>query len=706
MSGSKIQGKITYLDVDSTFRNRKTFPNPADFKVYYSDIRQRPSITQAENIISNAYPYYQWQWGFTSTFNTSSGSGIGHSTYSSKIIGSSTSGSNTEIIVGNAGVDGALSTPASKTIANYVNVNNDSNNLTGLNITFFKPTSTLINNGGGYSSNTTSAMTVDGGDATQNLSVGDILVNASGVVIGEITAIPNSTSVTIGGGTQVALSDDDVLHVLEGRRRILSYDSLNNRITVSGDRSDVLNRNSSNWVIENPSTSSKIFIPGGESKDGHYVGDYYENLSYGSSGSNTNPEVHQFRKIIAYDGTTKLATLETALSNFADVGNKSGTQYATYLHRIRRGLPVYPTDSTSANNIGVISASSASGSVYSVSIKSGGTGHSISETLQIASPFASGTGAKLSITSITQDGTILEVEVVKGGDSYSHGDDYGVIMTSGTGFVCTVFVGTRIDISSATGISTTNNTYRNNILYCPAFANGTANANTDPSGAQRFVPQYNKLDVDSTTSYTDSNHCSFPILGHNFLTGGESDDSDTNEIIIKTLSDITNLTTGVEFNILDFKEDGVFSLVNNTKDPKYSSTNIPYEIHLLNLTIPNKALRTGPGGFLANHAYVMVELFSESNDKSDIYNTNNPHLEDVMFKCMVLDTSNPTTVPFIKFRGGYPVVSPFKLNESVNFRVIMPNGETLRTVSSDNVPPSIPNKDLQISATFALKRLE
>ena len=77
-----------------------------------------------------------------------------------------------------------------------------------------------------------------------------------------------------------------------------------------------------------------------------------------------------------------------------------------------------------------------------------------------------------------------------------------------------------------------------------------------------------------------------------------------------------------------------------------------------------------------------------------------------MFKCMVLDTSNPTTVPFIKFRGGYPVVSPFKLNESVNFRVIMPNGETLRTVSSDNVPPSIPNKDLQISATFALKRLE
>jgi hypothetical protein len=698
MSGSKIQGKITYLDVDSTFRDRQSFPNPADFKVYYSDIRQRPSVHQSQNALSNAYPYFQWQWGFTATYNASSGSGIGHTTFSNKLIGSSTSGSNTEIIVGNAGADGNLSTPASKTVtANYVNINNDSNNFAGLNIKFFKPTSTLVNNGGGYSLNTTSAMVVDGGDATQNLNIGDILVNADGVVVGEVTAIPSSTSITIGGGTQVVLVDDDVLCILEGNRRVLSYDSLNNRINVAGDRSDVLNRNSSNWVIENPSTSSKIFIPGGEDKDGHYVGDYYENLSYGSTGGDTNPEVHQFRKIIAYDGDTRLATLETALSNFANVGNKSGTQYATYLHRLRRGLPIYPTDSSSANNIGVITGASSSGTIYSVVIKNSGTGYSINDVLTISN----GSNGKVVVSGVDQTGVVLEVNLVRGGSGYTHGSDNATTGGAGSSFTCTIFVGTGINVASATGISTTNDDYTDKILYCPAFVNGTANANTDPSGAQRFVPQYNKLDLDSTSSsYTEDNNCAFPILGHNFYTTDS-----TNEIVIKTLSSITNLTTGVEFNILDFKEDGVFTLVNNTKDPKYSQT-FPYEIHLLNLTIPNKALRTGPGGFLANHAYVMVELYSESNNKSDIYNTNNPHLEDVMFKCMVLDTSNPSSVPFIKFRGGYPVVSGFKLNESVNFKVLMPNGETLRTVTSDNVPPSIPNKDLQISATFMLKRLE
>ena len=77
-----------------------------------------------------------------------------------------------------------------------------------------------------------------------------------------------------------------------------------------------------------------------------------------------------------------------------------------------------------------------------------------------------------------------------------------------------------------------------------------------------------------------------------------------------------------------------------------------------------------------------------------------------MFKCMVLDTSNPNTIPFLKFKGHYPVLSPFKLNESVNFRVLMPNGEIFRTSSSDSVPPVIPKKDLQVSATFMLKRVD
>jgi len=36
------------------------------------------------------------------------------------------------------------------------------------------------------------------------------------------------------------------------------------------------------------------------------------------------------------------------------------------------------------------------------------------------------------------------------------------------------------------------------------------------------------------------------------------------------------------------------------------------------------------------------------------------------------------------------------------FRIVMPNGETFRTFKSDTVPPNCPNKNLQVSATFAL----
>ena len=39
MSGSKT-GKITYLDIDSTYRDRKRYPNPADFRVEFSNVRE------------------------------------------------------------------------------------------------------------------------------------------------------------------------------------------------------------------------------------------------------------------------------------------------------------------------------------------------------------------------------------------------------------------------------------------------------------------------------------------------------------------------------------------------------------------------------------------------------------------------------------------------------------------------------------------
>ena len=68
-----------------------------------------------------------------------------------------------------------------------------------------------INNGGGYSSSHTGAMTVDGTDATTKFSIGQHVFNASGQDLGEITAV-TSTSITIGGGLGQNVSNNESLY--------------------------------------------------------------------------------------------------------------------------------------------------------------------------------------------------------------------------------------------------------------------------------------------------------------------------------------------------------------------------------------------------------------------------------------------------------------------------------------------------------------
>lgn len=70
----------------------------------------------------------------------------------------------------------------------------------------------LINNGGGYSSSHTGAMTVDGTNATTRFVVGDTVLKADGTVVGVVTAV-GATSITMSAGTQTTLADNDELHI-------------------------------------------------------------------------------------------------------------------------------------------------------------------------------------------------------------------------------------------------------------------------------------------------------------------------------------------------------------------------------------------------------------------------------------------------------------------------------------------------------------
>ena len=71
-------------------------------------------------------------------------------------------------------------------------------------------TGVLVNNGGGYTANTTSAMTVDTVDARTKFAVGHLLYDDAGVNLGEITAVA-ATSITVGGGTSTAISENENL---------------------------------------------------------------------------------------------------------------------------------------------------------------------------------------------------------------------------------------------------------------------------------------------------------------------------------------------------------------------------------------------------------------------------------------------------------------------------------------------------------------
>ena len=50
-----------YIQIDSTFRNRKENPNPFDFNVIVSNSGNSSNSNIALNPISNAYPIYNFQ---------------------------------------------------------------------------------------------------------------------------------------------------------------------------------------------------------------------------------------------------------------------------------------------------------------------------------------------------------------------------------------------------------------------------------------------------------------------------------------------------------------------------------------------------------------------------------------------------------------------------------------------------------------------
>jgi len=134
-----------------------------------------------------------------------------------------------------------------------------------------------------------------------------------------------------------------------------------------------------------------------------------------------------------------------------------------------------------------------------------------------------------------------------------------------------------------------------------------------------------------------------------------------------------------------------------------------YEIELLNLVLPNAVLAVAGGGNIAYYPYVYVELSNVSATGAHLKNilySNNPNSTRVLFRAAIDDVPNPLNSTFIKIDGDGAVQTiKFKPNDNLRFRVTMQYGQTFQTTLDEWFSPSMPNPTAQISAYFSLKRL-
>ena len=134
-----------------------------------------------------------------------------------------------------------------------------------------------------------------------------------------------------------------------------------------------------------------------------------------------------------------------------------------------------------------------------------------------------------------------------------------------------------------------------------------------------------------------------------------------------------------------------------------------YEIELLNLILPNQTLNVSEGGLISYYPYVYVRLSnidSAGGSLKNILYSNNPNSTNILFRCAIDDVPNPINSTFIKIDGdGARQTIKFKPNNSFHFSVYMPNGELFDTTEQEMFSPCRPNPRNQISAHFCIKRL-
>lgn len=228
------------------------------------------------------------------------------------------------------------------------------------------------------------------------------------------------------------------------------------------------------------------------------------------------------------------------------------------------------------------------------------------------------------------------------------------------------------------------------------------------------VPSNINISIGDFIRFTSGNLINKTYRIVNYTKNGISENLSANPPIIYTPPNVVTVnpsldivpTTGWNFEVLHFSKDNLNPLCYSGSLVSQQEM-VCYEIELINLIIPNKTLVSG--GLTSYYPHFYVELSNISSTGSGAKNliySNNPNSRKMLFRATIDDIVDTTECPFIKIDGdGMVQTVKFKPNDNLTFGVYLPNGDLLQTVKEDNFSPSEPNKYLQISAIFSIKRL-
>ena len=675
-----------YIDIDSYYRDRKLYPNPANFTVQMAQSGMPTDALQSKNSIALSYPFYQWQWGCV------------------QVTGGSTAGT----IPSGVGLALGGIAPTLAGIANNTSI--QSNNTLG---TPLQPQPTDAIRAGSAGLGTFISI-----NYTKNSSFFNGLIYQNGVQVG---GRPNSARIVAyeSGPNVLGVGPTGAANPFGISNGIFT---LNSALTVLNTGDDM--RLENNFIAGPPGTvgvapfpPAEVFIPGGIAADGVFVSEIYETLMY--IGAVATPNCSQFRRITSYDGTRHIATLATGVAGWTSAANDingGGVTGATYLHRLRREVPLFPIDVGAVANIPLTQGGDQANAAYKVTLMNPGTGYAI--TTIAASQGVSGTlildilavGPNGEITSfvIANPGTGLAVGQFLTITQASTGANNATVRVDGIGFGVNVLnTGSGLGPpSQLTAVLAERNRFTGQIFYIPALPqNGAAigTTATDPSAAQQFLPQSNTIvSTFPPPSYTNDSTASSVIFG-DFVDAINN----TRFLVIEPFTQAFP-AAGFEFNILKFTEDHVVPY-NYTGSQVSQSQSVCYQLTLEAITLPNLSISApGLGGKIAFYPYLYVEfsnVSSASGQSNNIIYSNNPASNKTLFKVSVTDTPTPLISRFIKLRGDGMQTVKFKPNDALRIRIVLPNGAMLETITKDTAPPLLPNLLAQISLTVGIERI-